>query len=88
MAATIHASGSYEKDANGNKKYYLCFGPKYSAQAVAICAALNAGKPIANLQAIANGPAEGKTYTKAEVVDLMRRAIAGDKEALEFMNAA
>lgn len=88
MAATIHASGSYEKDANGNKKYYLCFGPKYSVQAVAICAALNAGKPIANLQAIANGPAESKTYTKAEVVDLMRRAIAGDKEAIAFMNAA
>lgn len=88
MAATIHASGSYEKDANGNKKYYLCFGPKYSAQAVELCAALNAGKPIANLQAIANGPAENKMYTKAEVIDLMRRAIAGDKEAIAFMNAA
>ena len=88
MAATIHASGSYEKDANGNKKYYLCFGPKYSAQAIGICAALNAGKPIANLQAIANGPAEGKTYTKTEVIDLMKRAIAGDKEAIAFMNAA
>ena len=88
MASTIHASGSYEKDANGNKKYYLCFGPKYSAQAVEICAALNAGKPIANLQAIANGPAENKMYTKAEVIDLMRRAIAGDKEAIAFMNAA
>jgi DNA mismatch repair protein MutS len=88
MAATIHASGSYEKDANGNKKYYLCFGPKYSAQAIGICAALNAGKPIANLQAIANGPAENKMYTKAEVIDLMRRAIAGDKEAIAFMNAA
>lgn len=88
MASTIHASGSYEKDANGNKKYYLCFGPKYSAQAVAICAALNAGKPIANLQAIANGPAENKTYTKAEVIALMKRAVAGDKDALEFMNAA
>lgn len=88
MASTIHASGSYEKDANGNKKYYLCFGPKYSAQAVEICAALNAGKPIANLQAIANGPAENKMYTKAEVIDLMKRAIAGDKEAIAFMNAA
>ena len=88
MAATIHASGSYERDANGNKKYYLCFGPKYSAQAIEICAALNAGKPIANLQAIANGPAENKMYTKAEVIDLMKRAIAGDKEAIAFMNAA
>lgn len=88
MAATIHASGSYERDANGNKKHYLIFGPKYSAQAVAICAALNAGKPIANLQAIANGPAENKMYTKTEVIDLMKRAIAGDKEAIAFMNAA
>ena len=88
MASTIHASASFERGKGGEKKYYLIFGPKYSAQAVELCAALNAGKPIAELQAIANGPAESKTYTKAEVIELMRRAIAGDKEAIAFMNAA
>ena len=30
---------------------------------------------------------EGKTYTEAEVADLMRRVIAGDKEAMAIVNA-
>ena len=30
---------------------------------------------------------QGKTYTEAEVADLMRRVIAGDKEALAIVNA-
>jgi DNA-binding transcriptional MerR regulator len=30
---------------------------------------------------------QGKTYTEAEVADLMRRVIAGDKEAMAIVNA-
>ena len=32
-------------------------------------------------------PSSGKTYTEAEVADLMRRVIAGDKEAMAIVNA-
>ena len=46
MAAEIHASGSYDKDKQGNKQYYLCFGPKYAEAAKSICKVLNSGKSI------------------------------------------
>lgn len=32
-------------------------------------------------------PSSGKTYTEAEMADLMRRVIAGDKEAMAIVNA-
>lgn len=95
QAGSIHAAAGAEL-LGGRKKFYLIFGPRYATAAREVCAALNAGKPIANLQAIVNAAtealaqakADSKTYTKAEVIALMKRAVAGDKDALEFMNAA
>ena len=46
MAADIHASGSYERDKQGNKHYYLCFGPRYAEAAKSICKVLNSDKTI------------------------------------------
>lgn len=46
QAAAIHASGSYTKDADGNKHYYLCFGPRYTKAAESICKVLNSGKSM------------------------------------------
>lgn len=36
---------------------------------------------------VSHQPSSGKTYTEAEVADLMRRVIAGDKEAMAIVNA-
>lgn len=44
QAAAIHASGSYTKDKDGNKHFYLCFGPRYTKAAESICKVLNSGK--------------------------------------------
>ena len=44
QAAAIHASGSYTKDKDGNKHYYLCFGPRYTKAAESICKVLNSAK--------------------------------------------
>lgn len=46
MAAEIHASGSYERDKQGNKHYYLCFGPHYAEAAKSICKELNSDKTV------------------------------------------
>ena len=46
MAAEIHASGSYERDKDGNKHYYLCFGPRYAEAAKSICKVLNSDKTV------------------------------------------
>jgi hypothetical protein len=46
MAAQIHASGSYERDKDGNKHYYLCFGPRYAEAAKSICKVLNSDKTV------------------------------------------
>ena len=46
QAAAIHASGSYTKDADGNKHFYLCFGPRYTKAAESICKVLNSGKSM------------------------------------------
>ena len=37
--------------------------------------------------AVSPQPSSGKTYTEAEVADLMRRVIEGDKEAIAIVNA-
>ena len=36
---------------------------------------------------VSHQPSSGKTYTEAEVADLMRRVIAGDQEAMAIVNA-
>lgn len=46
QAAAIHASGSYTKDKDGNKHFYLCFGPRYTKAAESICKVLNSGKSM------------------------------------------
>ena len=55
QAASIHASGSYTKDKDGQKHFYLCFGPKYAEAAKQVCELLNAGKPIEDAIAVING---------------------------------
>lgn len=51
-AAELHASGSFERDKQGNKQFYLCFGPRYADAAKAVCDAMNAGKSLADCKAI------------------------------------
>lgn len=51
-AAELHASGSFERDKQGNKQFYLCFGPRYAEAAKQVCEAMNAGKSLAQLKAI------------------------------------
>ena len=46
MAADIHASGSYDRDKDGNKHYYLLFGPRYAEAAKSICKVLNSDKTV------------------------------------------
>jgi serine/threonine-protein kinase len=55
QASEIHASGSYTKDKDGQKHFYLCFGPKYAEAAKQVCELLNAGKPIKDAIAVING---------------------------------
>ena len=86
MAATIHASGSYTKDKDGNKLCYLCFGPKYAEAAKLVCRAMNDGKGIKELQAITEKPTQptsasaqpaGKVYTEQEVAEMLKKIMAG-----------
>ena len=104
QAAAIHASASYERDKDGNKQFYLCFGPRYAEAAKQVCEALNAGKPIEDAIAIIDKATEeratkreewkqkreerkaqtstAKTYTAAEVADLIQRMANKDPKAL------
>ena len=66
QAAAIHASGSYERDKQGNKHYYLCFGPRYAEAAKKVCELLNAGKPIEDAIAVVNAATEERAVKKEE----------------------
>lgn len=107
----LHGSATYERDKDGNKKFCLLFSHRYAEAAKEVCDALNAGKSVADCQAIVDKATEerarqrdewkqkreerkanadaskGKTYTEAEVADLIKRVVAGDKEAMEIVNA-
>ena len=99
-ASDLHGSASYERVKDG-KVFYLVFGPRYVAAAKEVCAALNAGKTMAACKAIVDKATEeraqqreewkqkraGKVYTEQEVVDLVERIIAGDKAAMDELNA-
>lgn len=98
-AADLHGSATYERDKDGGKTFYLIFGPRYAEAAKAVCDALNAGKALKDCQAIIDKATEerarqrdewkqkrGKTYTEAEVADLLKRVIAGDAEAMRIVN--
>ena len=65
-AASIHASASYTKDKKGNKTLYLCFGPRYAAAAKDVCDALNAGKTLADCQAIIDKATEERQQKREE----------------------
>lgn len=111
-AADLHGSATYERDKQGNKTFYLIFGPRYADAAKEVCKALNAGKALKDCKAIIDKATDerarqrdewkqkreerkaakedepkGKTYTEAEVADLIKRVVAGDKEAMEIVNA-
>ena len=66
QAAAIHASGSYERDKDGNKHYYLCFGPRYAEAAKKVCDLLNAGKPIEDAIAVVNATTEERAVKREE----------------------
>ena len=107
----LHGSKAWENDKQGNKTFCLLFSHRYAKAAEDVCKALNAGKSVADCQAIIDGCTEerarqrdewkqkreerkanadaskGKTYTEAEVADLIKRVVAGDKEAMEIVNA-
>lgn len=66
QAAAIHASGSYTKDKDGNKHFYLCFGPRYAEAAKKVCELLNAGKPIEDAIAVVNAATEERAVKREE----------------------
>ena len=82
-AADIHGSHSWITSKDG-RVLYVAFGPKYAAKAKEVCEALNAGKSFEDCKAIMDGrtAGEAKTYTAAEVVDLIQRMAKKDPKAL------
>ena len=66
QAAAIHASASYERDKDGNKQFYLCFGPRYAEAAKQVCEALNAGKSIEDAIAIIDKATEERATKREE----------------------
>lgn len=66
QASSIHASGSYTKDKDGNKYFYLCFGPRYAEAAKKVCELLNAGKPIEDAIAVVNAATEERAVKREE----------------------
>lgn len=80
-AESIHASASYERDKQGNKLYYLAFGPRYAEAAKEVCDALNAGKSHADCKAIidAQTASRKQVYTAEEVADIIDRVLKGER---------
>lgn len=65
-AADLHGSATYERDKDGNKEFYLAFGPKYAAAAKEVCDALNAGKSFDDCQAIIDKATEERAAKRDE----------------------
>ncbi len=94
QASAIHASGTFSKDANGEKHFFLCFGPRYAEVAKKVCEMLNAGKSIADCKAVVDKvteqraqkreeyKAKGKTYTIKEVEQVLRKAFGALANAM------
>ena len=59
----------------------------YDAKRAAAKAERDAKRRNHQTSAVNPQPSSGKTYTEAEVADLMRRVIAGDQEAMAIVNA-
>ena len=89
QAAAIHASGSYERDKDGNKHFYLCFGPRYAEAAKKVCELLNAGKPIEDAIAVVNAATEERATKREEWKQKReeRKANAANATSSKPMNA-
>ncbi len=65
-AITLHASAGYEKQKDGSKVWQLIFGPRYADAAKEVCKVLNAGKSLAEAQAIIEGRTEERAKQREE----------------------
>lgn len=66
QASAIHASGTFSKDANGEKHFFLCFGPRYAEVAKQVCEMLNAGKSVADCKAVVDKVTEQRAQQREE----------------------
>lgn len=66
QASALHASGSYTKDKDGGKHFYLCFGPRYLEAAKQVCELLNQGKSIDDCKAVIDAATEARARQREE----------------------
>ena len=66
QASALHASGSYTKDKDGGKHFYLCFGPRYLEAAKQVCELLNQGKPVDDCKAVIDAATEARAQQREE----------------------
>ena len=62
----LHGSATYERDKDGNKTFCLLFSHRYAEAAKEVCDALNAGKSVADCQAIIDGCTEERAQRREE----------------------
>lgn len=62
----LHGSKVWENDKQGNKTFCLLFSHRYAKAAEDVCKALNAGKSVADCQAIIDGCTEERAQRREE----------------------
>lgn len=62
----LHGSKAWENDKQGNKTFCLLFSHRYAKAAEDVCKALNAGKSVADCQAIIDGCTEERAQKREE----------------------
>jgi hypothetical protein len=62
----LHGSKAWETDKQGNKTFCLLFSHRYAKAAEDVCKALNAGKSVADCQAIIDGCTEERAQRREE----------------------
>lgn len=62
----LHGSKAWENDKQGNKTFCLLFSHRYAKAAEDVCKALNAGKSVADCQAIIDGCTEERALRREE----------------------
>lgn len=62
----LHGSKVWEHDKQGNKTFCLLFSHRYAKAAEDVCKALNAGKSVADCQAIIDGCTEERAQRREE----------------------
>lgn len=62
----LHGSKAWENDKQGNKTFCLLFSHRYAEAAKEVCKALNAGKSVADCQAIIDGCTEERAQRREE----------------------